>query len=200
MVATAALPEMYERRRLETTAVYQCVQEHLESFPARLAPASLPKVIGRELERFLTCRILEHGFARVRCSGCGFDRLVALAHRTQKNGPENSYPLVPRHSRCGSDALTDQDKVDTVCIPDAIGGLMPGLLIKNLPPSLHRRLRVSAKTNHRSLSSEALNIIEEALDERAGPPALEEVDALRQTGARPLTDKLISKARTEGLR
>lgn len=75
---------------------------------------------------------------------------------------------------------------------------MPGLLIKNLPPVLHRRLRERAKTSHRSLSSEALNILEEALDERAGPPALEEVDAMRQTGARPLTDRIIASARTEG--
>ena len=75
---------------------------------------------------------------------------------------------------------------------------MSGLLIKNLPPGLHRRLRERAKTSHRSLSSEALSILEEALDERAGPPALEEVDAMRQTGARPLTDRLIARARVEG--
>ena len=75
---------------------------------------------------------------------------------------------------------------------------MPGLLIKNLPPMLHSRLRERAKTGRRSLSSEALKILEEALDERAGPPTLEEVDAMRQSGARPLTDKLIARARAEG--
>lgn len=75
---------------------------------------------------------------------------------------------------------------------------MPGLLIKNLPPLLHRRLRERAKTSHRSLSSEALNILEEALDERAGPPSLTEVDTMRQTGARPLTDELLARARAEG--
>lgn len=75
---------------------------------------------------------------------------------------------------------------------------MPGLLIKNLSPDLHRRLRARAAASHRSLSSEALIILQEALDERAGPPSLEEVDALRQTGARPLKDRLVERARREG--
>lgn len=75
---------------------------------------------------------------------------------------------------------------------------MPGLLIKDLPLALHRRLRARAAASHRSISREALVILEEALDERAGPPALEEVDALRQTGARLLTDDLVEKARAEG--
>lgn len=75
---------------------------------------------------------------------------------------------------------------------------MPGLLIKDLPPRLHRRLRERAKASRRSLAREAIVILEEALDERAGPPTLEEVDRMRQAGARPLTDALIEEARTRG--
>ena len=75
---------------------------------------------------------------------------------------------------------------------------MAGLLIKDLPPALHDRLRARAAASHRSISREALVILQEALDERAGPPALEEVDALRQTGARPLTDDIVERARVEG--
>ena len=75
---------------------------------------------------------------------------------------------------------------------------MPGLLIKDLPPALHRRLRARAAASRRSISREALVILEEALDERAGPVALEEIDALRQTGAHPLTDDLVERARAEG--
>jgi len=31
------------------------------------------------LRRFLTCGVLAHGFTRVRCDGCGFERLVPFA-------------------------------------------------------------------------------------------------------------------------
>ena len=77
---------------------------------------------------------------------------------------------------------------------------MPGLLIKDLSPRLHQRLRARAAAMHRSLGREALVILEEALDERAGPRALAEIDALRQKGPRPLTDAVIRAARREGRR
>ena len=75
---------------------------------------------------------------------------------------------------------------------------MPGLLIKDLPPRLHRRLRARAALTHRSLGREALVILEEVLNVRAGPPALAEIDILRQKGPRPLTDALVEAARWEG--
>ena len=75
---------------------------------------------------------------------------------------------------------------------------MPGLAIKNLPRQLHARLKRRAKANRRSLSSEVVAILERALDDRAGPPTLAEVDAMRVRGARPLTDELIESARTQG--
>jgi plasmid stability protein len=77
---------------------------------------------------------------------------------------------------------------------------MPGLLIKDLPSQLHRRLKARAAAMHRSLSREALVILERALDERAGPRRLSEIDALRQKGPRPLTDAVIQTALREGRR
>ncbi|MBI5508205.1 MAG: hypothetical protein HY903_05580 [Deltaproteobacteria bacterium] len=77
---------------------------------------------------------------------------------------------------------------------------MPGLLIKDLPARLHRRLRARAAAMHRSLGREALVILEEALDARAGPRGLAEIDALRQRGSRPLTDALLEAARKESRR
>ncbi len=77
---------------------------------------------------------------------------------------------------------------------------MPGLLIKDLPSDLHRRLRARATAMRRSLGREALCILEEALDDRAGPRALAEIDRLRQVGQRPLTDALIRAARRDGRR
>lgn len=40
---------------------------------------------------------------------------------------------------------------------------MPGLLIKDLPPELHRRLRDEAARNHRSMTRQALALLEQAL-------------------------------------
>ncbi len=39
----------------------------------------LPSFVVKELERYLDCGILERGFCRLRCSACGFDRLVGFS-------------------------------------------------------------------------------------------------------------------------
>ena len=75
---------------------------------------------------------------------------------------------------------------------------MPALLLRNLPDHIHLRLTQRARLTRRSLSAEATMILEEALAERAGPPALSAIDAIRVKSATPLTDALIDKARNEG--
>jgi plasmid stability protein len=75
---------------------------------------------------------------------------------------------------------------------------MPDVTIKDLPAEVHRKLEARAAANRRSLSQEAIVILEEALFDRAGPPTLETVDALRQTGARELDDEILEEARNEG--
>ena len=45
---------------------------------------------------------------------------------------------------------------------------MPGLVIKDIPPELHARLREEAKRNRRSMTQQALVILEENLLE-VGP-------------------------------
>ena len=77
---------------------------------------------------------------------------------------------------------------------------MAGLLIKDLPTALHRRLKERAARNRRSLTREALVILEEGLRDSAGPPPLAEVDRLRIRGARPLSQELIDQARSEARR
>jgi plasmid stability protein len=72
---------------------------------------------------------------------------------------------------------------------------MAGLLIKELPSELHRKLKTRAEANRRSLSSEAITILETALDDRSGPPTLEQIDKLRVRGRRPLTQSIIDRAR-----
>jgi len=72
---------------------------------------------------------------------------------------------------------------------------MAGLLIKELPNELHRKLKKRAEANRRSLSSEALTILEGALDDRSGPPTLQQIDKLRVHGRRALTQAVIDRAR-----
>jgi plasmid stability protein len=72
---------------------------------------------------------------------------------------------------------------------------MAGLLIKDLPTSLHRKLKARAAANRRSLSGEALTILESALDDRSGPLTLAEIDKVRTRGRRPLTDAVLERAR-----
>lgn len=77
---------------------------------------------------------------------------------------------------------------------------MPGLLIRDLPDDIHARLSAQAKASHRSLSAQAIALLELALADPAGPPPLEEIDRLRVRGARPLTQDILDRARTMGRR
>lgn len=72
---------------------------------------------------------------------------------------------------------------------------MPGLLIKELPKDLHRKLKARAAAHRRSLSSEAIVILETALHDRSGPPTLAEIDQLRTRGRQPLTQSVLDRAR-----
>lgn len=51
---------------------------------------------------------------------------------------------------------------------------MPSLLIKDFPPELHRRLRDEAARNHRSMTRQALALLEQAL----AAPARDAADLL----------------------
>ena len=77
----------YERRTPTATVLHAVVRAHLERFldEARQRSAhgfGVPRHVERELRNYLTCGVLAHGFVRVRCVDCGFDRfdrLVAFA-------------------------------------------------------------------------------------------------------------------------
>ena len=51
---------------------------------------------------------------------------------------------------------------------------MPGLLIKDFPPELHRRLKEDAARHHRSMTRQALALLEQAL----AAPARDAADLL----------------------
>ncbi len=77
---------------------------------------------------------------------------------------------------------------------------MAGLLIRDLPEELHERLKRRAADNHRSLTKEALAILEAALSDRDGRPTPTQLDRRRVRGARTLTDALIRRGKTAGRR
>jgi plasmid stability protein len=73
---------------------------------------------------------------------------------------------------------------------------MPGLLIRDLPEDLHRKLKERAARNRRSLAKEALVILETALGDTSAvqnnePPA-------PHKGHFQLTDEWIDQAKREG--
>ena len=73
----------YRRREPERTLLHATVRAHLKTFLAEMEQrgdgAGLPGFVISEFERYLACGILAHGFARVRCSSCGNEMLVAFS-------------------------------------------------------------------------------------------------------------------------
>jgi hypothetical protein len=74
----------YARHRPEETALYKLLAEHWRSFLAEAeaeagGESGLPRFVIDEVEAFLRCGILAHGFIRIACDGCRESRLVAFS-------------------------------------------------------------------------------------------------------------------------
>jgi len=71
----------YERHRPEQTLLYQLIEKHYPALVEQLDVQGkyLPKHVHQEFEAYLKCGRLEHGFLRVRCDKCQFERLVAFS-------------------------------------------------------------------------------------------------------------------------
>ena len=82
----------YRPRDAEHAVLYRVIDEHLDAFlesaPRHADVASLPAFVEREFREFLTCGVLAHGFARLRCTDCALERLVPF-----------SFPWSARQSR-----------------------------------------------------------------------------------------------------
>ena len=65
--------------------LHQVVRDHLETFLAQAATLrdgeGVPGFVEEEFRRFLRCGALGGGFARFRCTDCGYDRLVPFSCR-----------------------------------------------------------------------------------------------------------------------
>jgi hypothetical protein len=74
---------VYERRRPETSTLYHVVQENLDTLYGAVEDGALaialPKFVRKELEGYLACGLLCHGFARLKCGSCDETRLVAFS-------------------------------------------------------------------------------------------------------------------------
>ena len=117
--AQASAGLRYRRREPERTLLHPTVRAHLKTFLAEMEQrgdgAGLPGFVISEFERYLACGILAHGFARVRCSSCGNEMLVAL-HRCTWTGRRTAHdhglePVAPgRRMRSGAQARESEDR------------------------------------------------------------------------------------------
>jgi plasmid stability protein len=72
--------------------------------------------------------------------------------------------------------------------------VMAELLIKDVPREIEEKLKARAAANRRSLSNEAVIILEKALRDRPRTLTLEEIDRLRVRPKRPLTQAILDEA------
>src|SRR3989441_4714275 len=73
----------YRPRDAEHAVLYRVIAEHLEAFletaKRHADGSSLPGFVEQEFRDFLTCGVLAHGFARLRCADCAVERLVPFS-------------------------------------------------------------------------------------------------------------------------
>ncbi len=73
----------YRPRDAEQAVLYRVIDAHLEAVletAKRHADGPpLPEFVEQEFRDFLICGLLAHGFARLRCTDCAFERLVPFS-------------------------------------------------------------------------------------------------------------------------
>jgi hypothetical protein len=85
----AKSPPQYRPRHPERSALYHLFETHFDSYvrayEERFEPRSGPlrPVVVRSVQEFLSCGRLEGGFARIRCTKCRKEHLLAFSCRTR---------------------------------------------------------------------------------------------------------------------
>jgi len=63
--------------------LHAVIREHLEPFLREVSDrgdgSGLPRFVEQEFREFLTCGVLAHGFTRLRCADCAFERLLPFS-------------------------------------------------------------------------------------------------------------------------
>jgi hypothetical protein len=74
---------VYVPRSPTTSVLYGIVRAHWSDFAAEVRARTegdgLPAFVTSAFRKFLRCGVLAHGFARVRCADCAFERLVPFS-------------------------------------------------------------------------------------------------------------------------
>jgi hypothetical protein len=74
---------VYVPRSPTTGVLYDVVRTYLAALGAAVDAetdgSGLPGFVVHEFRKFLRCGILSHGFARVRCADCAYERLVPFS-------------------------------------------------------------------------------------------------------------------------
>jgi len=71
---------------------------------------------------------------------------------------------------------------------------MAALVLKTFPDELHRKLKLQAKLNRRSMTNQAILLLQEGLDSQTGTNRAQFVMPPFK-GRRPLTDAILDEAR-----
>ena len=124
----------YRPRDAEHGVLYRVIDEHLEAFletARRHADgASLPAFVEQEFRDFLTCGVLTHGFARLRCSDCALERLVPFSCKGRGFCPS-----------CGGRRMTE-------CAARLVDEVLPRVPVRQWVLSLPYRLRYLLAWDH----------------------------------------------------
>jgi transposase-like zinc-binding protein len=103
------------------------VAHRLAGYQPRVAEDSV-LFVEQEFRDFLTCGALAHGFARLRCGDCAFERLVPFSCKGRGFCPS-----------CGGWRMTE-------CAARLVGGILPRVPVRRWVLSLpHRLLRRRAR-------------------------------------------------------
>jgi hypothetical protein len=85
LAAAVVVSRVYRRRKPEQSVLYEVIRRHYATFLASVSDSdrTLPGFVRREIEKYMACGILAHGFVRCRCGACGYDRLVAFSCKSR---------------------------------------------------------------------------------------------------------------------
>jgi len=125
----------YRPRQAECGVLHDVVRTHLENFLREAAHradgAGLPQFVEQEFREFLTCGVLAHGFARLRCDTCTLERLVPFSCKGRGFCPS-----------CGGRRMTER-------AARLVESVLPRVPVRQWVLSLPYRLRYLLAWDHR---------------------------------------------------
>jgi len=125
----------YRPRDAQRGVLHTVVRDHLETLLREAAHradgAGLPRFVEQEFRDFLTCGVLAHGFARLRCDTCAFERLVPFSCKGRGFCPS-----------CGGRRMTER-------AARLVDGVLPHVPVRQWVLSLPHRLRYLLAWDHR---------------------------------------------------